>query len=144
MSSRHFSLASLLFFSTFACTHAPAREVAANSQTTTTPVPLRAPLNPDRPVVIFLIHGIVGTPASFGDMSLTLADRFNTPQAERIKVYSLSYDTKNPNKDPLDFVQLLHQQIVDIFADPNNHLDPSDPFFMIAHSQGPIVAFKYI
>jgi len=81
---------------------------------------------------IFLLHGLDGTPSSFGSMGAYLEK-----QSPCYKAYGFAYDTGNDKLTTYDFADDFHEYVEQRVK--NGTIGPYDKISMIMHSQGGII-----
>jgi hypothetical protein len=87
---------------------------------------------------VFLIHGLKGNPKkTFCDLEKILEKQYS---GKNLVVHSLGYDTKSETKKPIDFMHEIQTQILQAMG--LSHFN--DPYSFVVHSQGGIIATKYI
>ncbi len=113
----------------------------------------------DRPPhVVFLIHGLLGDPTTFGDMEALLRERY---QSENVRIKTLFYpsipgqgDTEKINAfTPLDFAKIINSQMISYLIEEGVKdkqqnrpypIDINTPISFIVHSQGGAVVLHYL
>lgn len=100
---------------------------------------LALPAMAEKPLVVFLVHGLGGDGTTFGQLDSLLASEFGN----RIVVKKLLYDTKSPTKSQTAFVHEIAPQMAEFYR--TGGFDPErDPFVFVVHSQGGILARNYL
>ncbi|MGB0453571.1 MAG: hypothetical protein ACPGJV_07630 [Bacteriovoracaceae bacterium] len=95
---------------------------------------------------VFLLHGIKGNKETFGDLPAILEETYQN----KLKTSYLTYPT-NPNKktdvvekslNASNFAHVVYTKMINYFVE--NGFDSSSNYSFVSHSQGGVVALKFI
>lgn len=90
---------------------------------------------------VFLIHGLNGSVATFGDLPLVLKKHGQIIQPDTdLQVIPLNYSTGRDDQTTYDFARQIGNQIVQHIGE----LRSSDRITLVAHSQGGVVSWIFL
>ncbi|MBS1984318.1 MAG: hypothetical protein JST16_09100 [Bdellovibrionales bacterium] len=105
------------------------------------PAPQRAPASDNRPLTVYMVHGLGGKPVSFCDTGSMLAEGVKRQTGRDLRMVALDYDTEKSGASPMQLVKQVYSQIQNDLQNAGMGMDA--PYSMLLHSQAGNFALIY-